>query len=184
MKVKFYTQSNLVSDVTASLDLVSLFLIIWEWVKQQHQRVAEAPTSSDSYNTTNLWQPHLHTFPFSRHSITPTKKCHQSSLFVIVMTRSVSGWWPWAPGGRLWSPPADVTTVWRGGCCRLPQSVFLVCCEVNNFEKRKQHRQLRWTDFLKLLSESFIYHWTSMSWYIALWNWYEESLTADSAADH
>ena len=78
------------SDVTASLDLVSLFLKIWEWVKQQHQRVAEAPTSSDSYNTPNLWQPTKpppHLSFLQTHSITPTKKCHQSSLFVWL-------WWP------------------------------------------------------------------------------------------
>ena len=79
------------SDVMASLDLVSWFVKIWE-LKQQHQRVAEAPTSLESYNTTLIVnQQSLHSIPFS--SITPTKKCDHSSLFV---------WW--CPALWLWWP--------------------------------------------------------------------------------
>ena len=54
--------------------------------------VAEALTSSESYNTTLIVnQQSLHSIPFS--SITPTKKCDHSSLFVW-WCPALWVWWP------------------------------------------------------------------------------------------
>ena len=136
------------SDVMASLDLVSWFVKIWE-LKQQHQRVAEAPTSLESYNTT-LCQP---TKPLLRSFLqhyTPTKKSDNSSLFVWWCPAL----WVWWPGQCQCcdhgTPEADhVTSPWCYPHCDAAaaavvasQVSFLVCCQVNNFSENSEEKTM------------------------------------------
>ena len=126
---------------------LSSFPKIWEW--DNSSSVLEAPTSSvvtTQYprrlvskqhsihskltNHQSLQLSFLQRALHQQRSVITADSLWQMARIVSLMTRSVSVLWPWDPGGM--SPATGQCDAAAAAVATL-QSVFLVCCTMNNF---------------------------------------------------